>query len=119
MSTRLFILIFTIAFPAFTQTNTPSPTNAVLQVPLAQPSLVEQRVRTYLQPLLHSGESKTNLIAKFGSPFSESQLASPGLTAIYFKFSDKDSAALGKGAFGFFTIMTNNQLSSWYPICQK
>jgi hypothetical protein len=82
-------------------------------------SAVEQRAQKYLQPLLHSGESTTNIIARFGTPFGQAKTSVPGLTTWSFQLPDKDRAALPTAVFGFTAFITNSQLVSWEPIYQK
>jgi len=80
---------------------------------------VEHSARTYLQPLLHSSESTTNIIARFGAPFGEAKTSVPGLTTWSFQLPDRDRASLPAEVFGFTAFVTNNQLVSWEPIYQK
>jgi hypothetical protein len=76
---------------------------------------IKQKARGYLQPLLQSGESTTNIIAKFGPPFYQYETGMHEL-AMYFHFSGHDHAALAAGVGGFTGFFTNNQLESWEPI---
>jgi hypothetical protein len=92
---------------------------AAMLLSCRQHSAVEQSARTYLQPILHSGESTTNIIARFGAPYSHAETSVPGLTTMYFQFSDKDRVALPAGVFGFTAFVTNNQLVSWEPNYEK
>jgi hypothetical protein len=78
-------------------------------------SAAEQSARAYLQPLLYSGESTTNIIARFGAPYSRAETSIPGLTAMYFQFSGKDRTALPTEVFGFTAFITNNLLVNWEP----
>jgi hypothetical protein len=92
---------------------------ATMLLSCSQHSAVEQRAQAYLQPLLHSGESTTNIIARFGTPFGQAKTSVPGLTTWSFQLPDKDRAALPAEVFGFTAFVTNSQLVSWEPIYQK
>lgn len=76
---------------------------------------IEQKARAYLQPLVQSGASTTNIIAKFGPPFYQYETGNHEL-AMYFHFSDHDPAALAAGVGGFTGFFTNSQLAHWDPI---
>ena len=83
------------------------------QAPLTS-AQIEQKARAYLQPLLHSGDSTTNIIAKFGPPFYQYETGMHEL-AMYFDFHHTNQAALAAGVCGFTGFFTNNQLESWDP----
>jgi hypothetical protein len=78
----------------------------------------EQRARAYLQPFLHSGESTTNIIARFGYPISQNETRMHELR-MDFLFSDTNHVALVAGVGGFTAFFTNNQLSDWLPIYKR
>lgn len=75
----------------------------------------EEQARAYLKPLLHIGESKTNIIATFGDPIQQHE------TQIHewrmdFLFSDTNREAIAAGVGGVTVFFTNNQVSDWIPI---
>jgi hypothetical protein len=76
---------------------------------------IDQKARGYLQPLLQSGDSTTNIIARFGAPFYQYETGMHE-KAMYFDFPDNDHAALAAGVGGFTGFFTNNQLAHWEPI---
>jgi hypothetical protein len=82
-------------------------------------SVAEQKARAYLQPLLYSGESTANIVARFGVPYSRAETSVPGFTTMYFQFTGKDRAALPTEVFGFTAFITNNQLVKWEPNWQQ
>lgn len=79
---------------------------------------IEQKARAYLQPLLHAGDTTTNIIAKFGAPDYQYETGTHEL-AMYFHFSDHDHEALASGVGGFTGFFTNSQLSHWDPIYRR
>jgi hypothetical protein len=72
-----------------------------------------ERARAYLQPLLHLGESTTNMISRFGPPVYQ-ETTKTNLT-LYFAFPDDNKAARAAGVGGFEAFFTSNQLTRWYP----
>ena len=77
---------------------------------------VEQEARKSLQPLLHSGESITNLISRFGSPINKSELANGELTLDFLFSSEQEKSIQSANVHGFVGWFTNNQLIRWEPI---
>ena len=76
----------------------------------------EQAAKKSLQPMLHIGESTTNLISRFGAPIDKSELKSGELT-LDFAFSLKQEQFFQvKNVHGFVAWFTNNQLVRWEPI---
>jgi hypothetical protein len=76
---------------------------------------IEQNARAYLQPLLHSGDSTTNIIARFGHPEYQ-YVTGMHEQAMYFLFPRTDHAALAAGVGGFTGFFTNSYLAHWEPI---
>jgi hypothetical protein len=76
----------------------------------------EQAARMSLQPMLHIGESTTNLISRFGLPINKTELES-GELSFDFAFSLKQEQLFQvKNVHGFIAWFTNNQLVRWDPI---
>jgi len=68
----------------------------------------EQRAQAYLQPLLHLGESATNVISRFGPPVHQ-EATKTNLT-LYFAFPDDNHAARAAGVGGFEAFFTRAYL---------
>lgn len=75
----------------------------------------EARAKNYLQPMLKTGDSSTNIIAQFGLPVRQYETRTHEL-CMYFLFADTNQAAASAGVGGFTGFFTNGQLSSWVPI---
>ena len=79
---------------------------------------IEQKARKYLQPMLHIGDSTTNIIEQFGLPFYQYETQSHELSMNFF-FSDKNHEALAAGVGGFTAFFTRHQLTRWDPIYES
>ena len=79
---------------------------------------LEVNAKNYLQPMLHIGDSSTNVMARFGLPISQYETGMHEL-CMYFMFSDTNHAATLAGVGGFTGFFTNNQLSHWEPIYKR
>ena len=72
----------------------------MLKQPVGTELRVEEKARAYLQPLLHIGESPTNLIERFGAPVFKSETPSNEL-CLTFRFSIHNQATHNAGVGGF------------------
>src|ERR1035438_2831561 len=81
---------------------------------------IERKALEYLQPLLHVGESPSNLVARFGNPVAEHVISSDEAcysneVCLSFSFSDRNQATENAGVGGFDAFFVSNRLSHWRP----
>lgn len=76
---------------------------------------IESKAQEYLQPLLHVGESPSNLVARFGDPVAKNVISSNAV-CLSFSFSDRNHAAESAGVGGVDAFFVGNRLSHWRPI---
>jgi hypothetical protein len=69
----------------------------------------------YLQGLLQTGASITNLISQFGAPAFQSEMPTKEL-CLTFYFPETNNAAALAGIAGFDALFVSNRLSRWLPI---
>jgi hypothetical protein len=84
----------------------------------AENNETEQKARAFLQPMLHVGDSPTNLIARFGPPVYQYETQTHELS-MSFSFSTEKQTALAAGVGGFTAFFTANQLTHWDPIYES
>jgi hypothetical protein len=78
----------------------------------------EQKARHYLQPMLHIGDTTTNLIAQFGDPVGQYETGDHELSMSFF-FLDNKHEALVAGVGGFTAFFVSNRLVHWDPIYES
>ncbi|MGC9944003.1 MAG: hypothetical protein ABSE48_19425 [Verrucomicrobiota bacterium] len=74
-----------------------------------------QQARDYLQPFVNIGDSRSNLISKYGTPFIEytTELHQVSIT---FMLPASNHAAHAAHAAGFTVFCTSNSVTDWLPV---
>ena len=81
----------------------------------AAPSPTVHDAYMYLQPMVHLGESQSNLISKFGPPFNEYTTSLGQVSATFF-FSDTNLSAEAHGVGGITLFFKEDRLVGWDPV---
>jgi len=82
------------------------------EMPSDSPS---QQARNFLQPFVHIGDSRSNLISEYGTPFIEytTELHQISMT---FMLPASNHAAHAAYAAGFTVFCTSNSVTDWLPV---
>jgi hypothetical protein len=79
------------------------------------PDSPSQQARDFLQTFVHIGDSRSNLISKYGTPFIEytTELHQVSIT---FMLPAGNHAAHAAHAAGFTVFCTSNSVTDWLPV---
>lgn len=74
-----------------------------------------QQARNFLQPFVHIGDSRSNLISKYGTPVIEytTELHQVSMT---FMLPASNHSAHAAHAAGFTVFCTSNSVADWLPV---
>lgn len=79
------------------------------------PASPYQQARDFLQPFVHIGDTRSNLIRKYGPPIMEYTTELHGVS-VTFMLPDSNHAAYAAHAAGFTVFCTSNSVTDWEPV---
>ena len=78
-------------------------------------SIDNGQARKYLEPMLHNGDSVSNLVSKFGEP-ADQYKTREGKLVMSFRFSITNQEAIASHVCGVTAFFDDDKLSDWDPI---
>jgi hypothetical protein len=109
---KLILLILSVAFLVRADERATEPSLGGISQHTAA---IYAKADAFLRPLLPIGESKDNIIKRFGSPMREDNYSNQ-ITWLTFRFADNDSGARNAGVSGFEALFVTNLLTEVRPI---
>ncbi|MEI8291020.1 MAG: hypothetical protein WCH99_16265 [Verrucomicrobiota bacterium] len=121
ISKKVFFIIFALTAVAILAFLSPKKQLAKAPHEVSTTDPIEITASNYLRPLLHIGESTTNIINRFGVPTSQHETAAHKLIMDFYFSPDisKTNMALKAGVGGVVCVFTNNCLSDWAPVYRR